>query len=66
MTICRRCCFGSDGDGRTLRARTAIDWYAAARRLRSIDQQRWMRAYVTARYNSACAAWDFRQTHHWY
>ncbi|MGW1626931.1 C40 family peptidase [Streptomyces sp. NPDC002172] len=42
-------------------ARYGGDW-----RTDPTTQLRWMRSYVTARYGSACAAWAFWQTHHWY
>ncbi|MFD4503833.1 NlpC/P60 family protein [Streptomyces sp. NPDC058457] len=42
-------------------ARYGGDW-----RTDPATQLRWMRSYVTARYGSACAAWAFWQTHHWY
>ncbi|MEU9452509.1 NlpC/P60 family protein [Streptomyces sp. NPDC048277] len=42
-------------------ARFGGDW-----RTDPTTQVRWMRSYVTARYGSACAAWAFWQTHHWY
>jgi hypothetical protein len=29
-------------------------------------QLTWMRSYVDSRYGSACAAWSYWQTHHWY
>ncbi|MEU5599241.1 NlpC/P60 family protein [Streptomyces sp. NPDC020298] len=42
-------------------ARYGTDWPTSP-----TTQLRWMRAYVNARYGSACNAWTFWQTHHWY
>ncbi|MFE9834089.1 lytic transglycosylase domain-containing protein [Streptomyces sp. NPDC005551] len=42
-------------------ASAGADW-----RTNGVTQVKWMLSYVNGRYGSACGAWNFWQSHHWY